>query len=147
MLVTEFVRPEDVRHIRMNWLEAYYFVRDNIRYRPDPFWKDSWQYPLDTLSSRQGDCEDKATLLCSILLANGYRSYCRIAYVEHNGGKREYHVYVLVHVLGKWVPLDPSCQACPPGILGFRELKTILDFNNKEIIVHDPREAEDFIKR
>ena len=59
----------------------YAWVVNNIEYRNDglypklpddpsgalAFWKEMWQFPNETLNLRQGDCEDMAILLCSMV--------------------------------------------------------------------------------
>lgn len=59
----------------------YHWVVSNIEYRSDglfpvlpddpsdgiDYWDEMWQFPNETLSLRQGDCEDMAILLCSMI--------------------------------------------------------------------------------
>ncbi len=63
----------------------YNWVVDNIEYRYDglhphlpedpsgvvDYWKEMWQFPNETLELRQGDCEDMAILLCSMIRCYG----------------------------------------------------------------------------
>ena len=58
--------------------KVYYatqFVNRNIKYNSDADIygvEDYWATPVETLYLRTGDCEDKAVLTCSILLAMGF---------------------------------------------------------------------------
>jgi len=45
--------------------DAQDFVHNQVKYKYDK--GDFWQFPLETLDSGRGDCEDMALLLCSIL--------------------------------------------------------------------------------
>jgi peptidoglycan hydrolase CwlO-like protein len=67
----------------------YNWVVDNIEYRYDglypnlpddpsgavDYWKEMWQFPNETLDLRQGDCEDMAILLCSMIICYGDMQY------------------------------------------------------------------------
>jgi len=48
---------------------------------------DFWQYSWETLLEREGDCEDKGILICSLLRILGYEAYTVIGYVEIEGQK------------------------------------------------------------
>ncbi len=49
-----------------------HFVRDSIRYVMDVDGVETLRTPLVTLEYEAGDCDDKATLLCSLLATIGY---------------------------------------------------------------------------
>jgi hypothetical protein len=51
--------------------QLQHFVRDQIRYIRDVHDVETLQTPDNTLTTRQGDCDDKASLLASLLLAIG----------------------------------------------------------------------------
>jgi hypothetical protein len=46
------------------------FISSAIKYLPTNG-LDSWQFPEETLSLKSGDCEDRALLIASLLLASG----------------------------------------------------------------------------
>lgn len=73
--------------------KLYEWVINNIRYASDPLYpslpekplwslswsEDNWQYPNETLRTKQGDCEDQALLLTSLILAytsQSHEAYC-----------------------------------------------------------------------
>lgn len=59
--------------------QLQHFARDQIRYLRDVHDVETLQTPLNTLNTRQGDCDDKASLLASLLLAIGIpAAYCAI---------------------------------------------------------------------
>lgn len=49
---------------------VWHFVVEQVVYTPDEH-ADFWQFPPETLALRRGDCEDKAFLCASLLLAAG----------------------------------------------------------------------------
>lgn len=93
----------------------YLFVRNNIRYVPDPRGTEYISDPLSTLKDGGGDCDDQALLLANLLGAIGIRT--RFVFVPG-------HVYVqaqLADALDKykteadWVTLDSTCKSCEFG--------------------------------
>jgi hypothetical protein len=61
---------------------------------------------LDVLESREGDCNEHATLFCALARAAGIP--CRIAAgVVESEGSFYYHAWDLVYV-GRWVAVDPT---------------------------------------
>ncbi len=52
-------------------VEAFEFVRREIKYVSDPEGSDEWARPQDTLRSGEGDCEDQALLLSALVSAMG----------------------------------------------------------------------------
>lgn len=79
------------------------FVRDEIRYVRDPVGVELVSTPARTLETRQGDCDDKSTLLASLLESIGHPA--RFKAVGLNGGPFS-HVYVESKIGGSWVPLE-----------------------------------------
>lgn len=82
------------------------FVRDCIRYTNDITRVETVQTPRATLEMGVGDCDDKSTLLATLLEAIGRPTrFAAIGFSE--GGP---HVHVLVEILagksGRWVPLE-----------------------------------------
>jgi hypothetical protein len=83
-----------------------------IRYedRSDRF--DSWLYPEETLSAGSGDCEDRAFLLASLMIASGVSSYCvRVVLGKVQvlpRGKTIDHVWVMYKdESGLWQCIEP----------------------------------------
>ena len=66
---------------------------------------DMWQFPNETLNIREGDCEDQAILLCSMIRCyNDYNVECIYLYGETSG-----HIGVQIPVTGsKLVVFDPA---------------------------------------
>jgi len=131
--------------------KAYYFVRDHIKYVDDPF--DVWQDAYTTLNRVSGDCEDKAILLASLLIAMGYDAWVRIGnvtayeYIKHVKKGTFDHAWVMLRNGTDWIQLDPSCINCRFGQIAFNINHLIMDFNDKIIYVHDPEKAKKYIIR
>lgn len=152
-LCVEYIDADTVRDLasRLKTPEkAYYFVRDKIKYVKDPY--DVWQTPEYTLKKMSGDCEDKANLLASILIAMGYDAWIRIglvtAYTEHFKHVRRgtfYHAWVMLRDGADWIQLDPSCMNCKFGQIAFTVSKIIIDYNDKIIYIHDKKEARKYV--
>lgn len=89
-------------------------VFDEIRYRLRR--GDAWQLPEETLALAEGDCEDRATLLASALVAAGISPYnVRVALgsvsISRRGGKpkpRDHAWVVYRDERGNWVLLEPA---------------------------------------
>jgi len=78
----------------------YDFV-SNIKYKR----YEDWRYPADVLDTLDGDCNDQAVLLASMLNSIGIHSY--VAY----GGETltgEDHAWVAVSIEGKLLQVDPT---------------------------------------
>lgn len=73
--------------------------------------KDPWQFPDETLVIGAGDCEDRALLIASLLLAAGISSFhVRVALgkMTANGRKKD-HVWVMYkNESGQWTVVDPA---------------------------------------
>lgn len=91
---------------RMGELTALHaFVRDHIRYTNDPEDTELVQTPRATLEMRTGDCDDKATLLATLLSSIGRRSRLVAVGFKPFGG----YQHVLVEALQQdrgWMPLE-----------------------------------------
>ncbi len=85
--------------------EIFFFVRDGIRYVKDVNGVETLQYPQITLQLKQGDCDDKSTLLASLLESIGHKT--RFKAVGFSPGKFS-HVFVQAFYQGKWVSLDAT---------------------------------------
>lgn len=97
---------------RANILTSY--VNDHISYQPGKG-RDSWQFPDETIFLKKGDCEDRAILLASLLLASGISGYnVRVALgkvVHHSDSSRRKTTYDHVWVMykseaGRWLLLE-----------------------------------------
>ena len=78
--------------------------------------RDPWQFPDETLAIRAGDCEDRALLIASLLLASGTSSFNvrvalgRLRTWDARGRRRENdHVWVMYKdEAGRWQLLEPT---------------------------------------
>lgn len=82
------------------------FVRDCIRYTNDITDVETLQTPRATLELGVGDCDDKSTLLATLLEAIGRPTRFAALGFSDNGA----HTHVLVEVRsgksGRWIPLE-----------------------------------------
>lgn len=74
-----------------------------------------WQTPRETLEYGEGDCEDQAFLLASMLLAKGYgENDVFVAFGKVNVGQSwEGHAWVEFRDGGTWRLLEPTMQKGP----------------------------------
>lgn len=89
------------------------FVRDRIRYVRDPEGRELVQTPQATLGIGQGDCDDKATLLASLLMATGHP--VRFVAVAVGPNPNLSHVYVETRIGTSWVPAETT-EPWPFGV-------------------------------
>lgn len=93
------------------------FVQNNIRYLQDIADVETLQTPVVTLENGSGDCDDKSTLLATLLESIGHKT--RFIAAGFNGGDIE-HVFVESRMGTKWVPMDTTESQpmgwMPPGI-------------------------------
>lgn len=89
------------------------FVGHTIRYRSRKH-NDPWRFPEETLMIKEGDCEDIAFLLASLLFSSGISQYnIRVALGQVKttiSGKEEIfdHAWVMYkRESGKWMVLEP----------------------------------------
>lgn len=81
------------------------FVQSNIRYLKDVHNVETLATPEKTLEFRQGDCDDHATLLASLLLSIGHPvRFVAIGYVP---GRFD-HVFLETNLHGNWVPMETT---------------------------------------
>lgn len=88
------------------------FVRDEIRYVQDVEGVETVQTPVYTLQVGSGDCDDKATCLCTLLASIGYQ--CLFYAVGLGGGPFE-HVLAGVRLGTRNIPLE---TIIPLGTMG-----------------------------
>lgn len=82
------------------------YVRDKIRYVRDVLDCETLQTPQATMELGQGDCDDKAILLASLLMSIGYVP----RFVALSQGRGFVHVWTQVDLSGKWIDLEPTEQ-------------------------------------
>lgn len=90
------------------------FARDRIRYVKDIRGIETIQTPVQTLRIGQGDCDDKSTLIASLLESLGHPT--RFLAVGFSGPNSYSHVFPETKIGGKWVALE----ATEPWPLGKR---------------------------
>jgi transglutaminase-like putative cysteine protease len=88
------------------------FVRDRIRYLKDIDDVETVQTPDKTMQLGYGDCDDKATLLATLLKSIGHPA----RFVAIGVGKPgEYsHVFVDTFIKDRWIPLETT-EPVPAG--------------------------------
>ena len=99
----DIVAPVPARSWGQEVERLHAFVRDNIRYVRDPVDLESVATPEKTLELGQGDCDDKSTLLASLLESTGHPA--RFVAVGFGGGPFS-HVYTESKIGETWVPLE-----------------------------------------
>lgn len=96
--------------LRMRAVTAY--ISKDIAYEPGSRKFDHWMFPEETLKKGSGDCEDRAFLLASLLLASGVSSYVvRVVlgkiYNQKTKKSRD-HVWVMYkNESGVWMLIEP----------------------------------------
>ncbi|MEN9924369.1 MAG: hypothetical protein RL268_495 [Pseudomonadota bacterium] len=117
-LALELVRNLPPKDILGEVTALHAFVRDRIRYVRDVEGAETVQTPERTLSNGQGDCDDKSTLLASLLKAIGIPA--RFEAVGLAPGRWS-HVLVSALVGGAWVPLETTLNVpvgwFPPRVI------------------------------
>jgi hypothetical protein len=83
------------------------FVRDNIRYMPDPADIELLQTPQKTLEFGQGDCDDQSMLLAAMLKCADHPA--RFIAVGFDGGPFS-HVLCDTKIGADWVPCETIVQ-------------------------------------
>jgi hypothetical protein len=109
------------------------FVGQEVAYRYGGTY-DPWRFPDETLSVREGDCEDRALLIASLLLASGISSFnVRVAlgelrFYSTEARSRSFgHCWVMYkNEAGQWLVIDPThtrkqaAQLAPKGLATLR---------------------------
>lgn len=80
------------------------FVLNHVRYVRDVNGIETLSTPVMTLQRLVGDCDDKATLLATLLEAVGYPT--RFVMGDYGAGFE--HVYLQAFIDGEWMSLDPT---------------------------------------
>lgn len=110
-LVQDAAPNDEIGEIRRVWR----FVRDAIRYVKDVRGVDTLQSPRMTLELLQGDCDDKALLLSSMLESIGYATRFAVSATVKHGTYNHVYVETFVPRLGRWMPLESSVPGFPFG--------------------------------
>jgi transglutaminase-like putative cysteine protease len=84
------------------------FVRDRVRFTDDPIGIEKIQGARYTLHVMAGDCDDRATLIATMLRAIGISSRFRVVAANPRVPGAFSHVYVVATIDGHDVPLDPT---------------------------------------
>lgn len=82
------------------------YVRDMIRYTRDVYDVETISSPDKTLALRVGDCDDKSTLLATLLECVGYPTRFVVTGYQHP--KHYEHVYVQVLIGDEWIDADAT---------------------------------------
>jgi len=82
------------------------FVRDNIRYLQDTNGLERLEYPTILLKTKQGDCDDKATLLAALLESIGHPA--RFVAVGYQQPGEFEHVYVETRIGSNWIAAETT---------------------------------------
>ena len=124
------IRPKDY----LGELEAIHnWVRDNITYRKDPAFLDTFHEAERTIKDflyndgTSGDCDDHAVLVASLLISIGHVP--RLVMTNSMPGGKYTHIYTEVLYQGKWLCLETtepvSAFWCPPSFK--KGIVTIID--------------------
>ncbi len=81
------------------------FVRDEIRYVNDIDGVETISTPDIVLEDRAGDCDDKSTLLATMLASIGHPTRFIAIGFQHDVYS---HVYVETKIGNKWIPLETT---------------------------------------
>ena len=127
-LVEEGSQDPVIRETAINILKAYNvpgkdelgeikaifdWVQKNIRYTKDITGRDTYHTARRILELGIADCDDFTILLNSFLASIGYEVGARI--ISSKPDKPFHHIYSLVKLKGKWIPLDPTNKSFKVG--------------------------------
>jgi transglutaminase-like putative cysteine protease len=95
----------------------YHYVRDQIRFVPDPVGVQGIQSPRATLEWGAGNCAQRATLLAGMARSIGIPAQLRFRVIAANPRfPRSFsHVYVVANVRGRSIAMDPTYARVPFG--------------------------------
>jgi len=88
------------------------YVQDSIQYVRDIRGVETLATPVKTLEFRQGDCDDQATLLASLLESIGHPT--RFVAMKTTTFGPYVHVYTETKIGNRWYPLETT-EKFPPG--------------------------------
>lgn len=101
------------RNARGNIEALQTWVRDRVKYVNDPRNIEMVQTPPRTLELLAGDCDDKATLLATLLESMGYTT--RFVAIAEVGYPHYSHVMAQVRIGDKWVNLETIVPGASMG--------------------------------
>ncbi len=112
-LALNLVRSADQKDWMAEVERLHRYVRDRIRYVRDITQVETLATPMRVLQIGQGDCDDKATLLATLLESIGHPT--RFVAVAVNGRPAYCHVYVETRARTGWIPLETT-EPWPAGV-------------------------------
>lgn len=103
-------RKEGSFDFRVDVIKEY--ISKNVVYQRQSRNSDFWLFPEETITIKKGDCEDRAFLLASLMLASGISKYVvRVAFgkiSDTNDRKKYDHVWVMYkNEKGVWQLIEP----------------------------------------
>jgi len=112
--IIEDLRDRIVKWAPVHWMALRTWVGNNVDYEYDSTQfgeREYWLFGRETYDFKEGDCEDQAILLCSLLRADGWDSdevYVILGTVDGEG-----HAWVslkILDILGYpvWINLEPT---------------------------------------
>ena len=104
MVAMSLARPCNARDWQCEINKCFEAVRDNIRYIRDVRGIETIQSPLKTMQFGQGDCDDKAVLLASLLESIGHPT--RFVALKFTGHRVYSHVLTETRSGKGWLPMD-----------------------------------------
>lgn len=110
-LAQRLVRDLDQKDYLAEVKRLHAYVRDEIRYLKDVRGVETVHTPEKVLELGQGDCDDKSTLLATLLETIGHPT--RFVAVGFRPGHYQ-HVYVETKIGEKWLPLETT-EPVPMG--------------------------------
>lgn len=109
-LAMELIRYIPEKDYLAEATKLHTFVRDYIRYTRDIRDVETIATPLETLRYGQGDCDDKAVLLATLLESIGIQArYCAVGKMPGAWS----HVLTQAFVNGKWLSLETTENVSP----------------------------------
>lgn len=125
-LVRQYKKHYPIRQLALNlvapvipkdWMaeieRLHRYVRDRIRYVRDVTGVETLATPVRTLQIGQGDCDDKSTLLATLLESIGHPT--RFVAVAVRPRTQFSHVYVETKARQGWIPLETT-EPWPAGV-------------------------------
>lgn len=104
-LALSLVRGNAQKDYRGEIQSLHKYVRDSIRYVRDVRGIETLQTPEKTVEFEQGDCDDKSTLLASLLESIGHPTrFVAVGFTPDNYA----HVYVETRLGDRWIPLETT---------------------------------------
>jgi transglutaminase-like putative cysteine protease len=138
VLANQYKTDLNIRHLAASQFEGlnqkdfagevkrlHAFVRDHIRYMRDIDGVETVQTPDKTLELGYGDCDDKATLLATMLKATGHPA--RYIAIGTGAPGKFSHVFVDTLIKNTWVPLETTEPVpvgwAPPKVTSYMVVK------------------------